>query len=54
MFKKIYFWISDYFSRLGEYMSDFWQNMNPTKYGVMLIMVGVIAWFLMRNRMKRL
>ncbi|HSG71677.1 MAG TPA: hypothetical protein VLA12_14745 [Planctomycetaceae bacterium] len=52
MLKKIYINVSNYFSDLWQFLKEYWVTMTPVKYLTLLIVVGVIGWILMRNRMK--
>jgi hypothetical protein len=49
---EIHKFFSHYFYELGYYLEYQWAHMSPGRYFALLIGVGALGWFLMRNRTK--
>jgi len=45
--------ICSYFGFYQKYLLDHWHHMNPEKYGILLISIGVFGWLLMKNCSRR-
>lgn len=43
----------DYYRFYTSYGVQRWNNMSPMEYGTILIMIGVLGWFMMRNAVRR-
>ena len=43
----------EYSAFYAKYFSNQWANMNPTKYVVILVTIGLVGWLLMRNSVKK-
>jgi len=42
-----------YYAFYGKYFSDQWTNLNPVRYGLLLIGVAFFGWLLMKSGNKR-
>ncbi|HXY33431.1 MAG TPA: hypothetical protein VEI07_04340 [Planctomycetaceae bacterium] len=42
-----------YYAFYTRYFNDQWSSLNPIKYGVLLIGVGLFGWLLMKSGNKR-
>jgi hypothetical protein len=42
-----------YYAFYTRYFSDQWNGLNPVKYGMLLIGVGLFGWLLMKSGNKR-
>jgi hypothetical protein len=42
-----------YYAFYTRFFSDQWTGLNPVRYGVLLIGVGVFGWLLMKSGNKR-
>jgi hypothetical protein len=42
-----------YYAFYARFFSDQWTGLNPVRYGVLLIGVGVFGWLLMKSGNKR-
>lgn len=45
--------VRSYYAFYTRFFSDQWYGLNPVKYGVLLIGVGVFGWLLMKSGNKR-
>jgi hypothetical protein len=53
MFTNLMVTCRSYYAFYDRYFSDQWHNLNPVKYGMLLIGVGLFGWLLMKSGNKR-
>lgn len=41
--------VGDYFRQLSQYLGTEWTHMTPSKYGTLLVLIGVAGYLLMRT-----
>ncbi|MEX0717170.1 MAG: hypothetical protein WD066_11300 [Planctomycetaceae bacterium] len=42
-----------YLAYYRDFLLSQWQDMTPMRYGALLVSIGVLGWFLMKNGPKR-
>lgn len=53
MFEHVSQTFHEYMAFYSRYLAQQWNHMTPTKYGVLLISIGVFGWLLMKSSTKR-
>lgn len=53
MYNEMTTGFSYYLGFYMQYASDFWAEMNPARYGILLIMILVFGWLLLKSGMKQ-
>jgi hypothetical protein len=53
MFTNMMVTARGYYAFYGRFFADQWYGLNPVRYGVLLIGVGVFGWLLMKSGNKR-
>ncbi len=41
--------VGDYFRQLSQYLGNEWTQMTPSKYGTLLILIGIAGYLLMKT-----
>jgi hypothetical protein len=53
MFTNMMVTFRSYYAFYGRFFSDQWTGLNPVRYGILLISVGIFGWLLMKSGNKR-
>jgi hypothetical protein len=53
MFTNMMVTARSYYAFYGRFFADQWYGLNPLRYGVLLIGVGIFGWLLMKSGNKR-
>ena len=53
MWDRLFLGMSSYLDFYCRYFSKQWHDMTPTKYGVLLIAIGLIGFLMMKSSARR-